>query len=84
MFCAQQDKLRPSEEKNHGCYMSLFLLDILTLSIFSITTIMLRSKRHLARAVLWIVWSEKKEGEKGKEEKLQPVFETQHVPDRSQ
>ena len=70
MFCAQQDKLRPSEEKNHGCYMSLFLLDILTLSIFSITTIMLRSKRHLARAVLWIVWSEKKEGEKGKEEKF--------------
>ena len=28
VFCAQQDKLRPSEKKNHCCYVSLFLLDI--------------------------------------------------------
>ena len=88
MFGAQQDKLRPSEEKNHCCYMSLFLWNVFGYVYFFTRNLFWEGEGHfqcvnLARAVLWIVWSEKKEGEKGKEEKFQPVFKTEHVPDRS-
>ena len=82
VFGAQQDKLRPSKKKNHCCYVSLFLLDIL--SVFHQKW---EAQGHfqcmnLARAVLWIVWSEKKKGEKGEEKKFQPVFKAEHVPGR--